>query len=164
MLNRFNFKLNKIDFKNNIKNEGIKSNNKMASKSLVKKIKADISKLSVNLSVESIDNLIFQDEKLTHLINIENYLSILIEEKIKHISLFGDKLNLLKKNINILKRNIDENIENLMYSYEILLDIMITKAEQLSILQEKKELISSMINIKDNNDLNSSLEIIVLTH
>lgn len=136
----------------------------MASKSLVKKIKADISKLSVNLSVESIDNLIFQDEKLTHLINIENYLSILIEEKIKHISLFGDKLNLLKKNINILKRNIDENIENLMYSYEILLDIMITKAEQLSILQEKKELISSMINIKDNNDLNSSLEIIILTH
>ena len=136
----------------------------MVSKSLVKKIKTDISKLSINLSFDYIDNLIFEDEKLIHLINIDNDLSILIEEKIKHMSLFGEKLNLLKKNINILKRNRDENIENLMYSYEILLDIMITKAEQLSILQEKKELISSMINIKDNNDLNSSLEIIVLTH
>ena len=51
-----------------------------------------------------------------------------------------------------------------MYSYEILLDIMIIKAEQLSILQEKKNLISSMINIKDNNDLTSSLEIIILTN
>ena len=60
----------------------------MASKSLLKKIKADISKLSVNLSIDTIDNLIFQDKKLTHLINIENYLSILIEEKINHMYLF----------------------------------------------------------------------------
>jgi hypothetical protein len=136
----------------------------MVSKSLVKKIKADISKLSVNLSVDSIDNIIFEDEKLIRLINIDNSLSILIEEKIKHMSLFGEKLNLFKKNINILKRNRDENIEKLMYSYEILLDIIMTKAEQLSMLQEKKELISSMINIKNNDDLNSSLEIIILTH
>jgi hypothetical protein len=63
-----------------------------------------------------------------------------------------------------VKRNRVENLEKVMYSYEILLDIMIIKAEQLSILQEKKNLISSMINIKDINDLTSSLEIIILTH
>ena len=136
----------------------------MSSKILIKKIKADICKLSVNLSVDSIDELIFQDKELTYLINLDNYLSILVEEKIKHISLFGEKLNSLKKNIKILKRNRVENLEKVMYSYEILLDIMIIKAEQLSILQEKKNLISSMINIKDNNDLTSSLEIIILTN
>ena len=49
----------------------------------------------------------------------------MIEQKIRHMSLFGDKLNELKKNISILKRSNDENLDNAMNSYETLLDIMI---------------------------------------
>ena len=67
------------------------------------------------------------------------------------------------KNIRILKRSNDENLDNAMNSYETLLDIMIIKAEDLSILQEKQNLIKTIIS-KKHYDLNNSLEIIILTH
>ena len=78
--------------------------------------------------------------------------------------MFGDKLNELKKNISILKRSNDENLDNAMNSYETLLDIMIIKAEDLSMLQEKQNLIKAIINSKKHYDLNSSLEIIILAN
>jgi hypothetical protein len=68
------------------------------------------------------------------------------------------------KNISILKRSNDENLDNAMNSYETLLDIMIIKAEDLSMLQEKQNLIKAIINSKKHYDLNSSLEIIILAN
>ena len=137
----------------------------MKSQSLIKRIRNDISTLSLtSLSIDKINNLIFQDKELEYLININNSLSYMIEQKIRHMSLFGDKLNELKKNISILKRSNDENLDNAMNSYETLLDIMIIKAEDLSMLQEKQNLIKAIINSKKHYDLNSSLEIIILAN
>jgi hypothetical protein len=137
----------------------------MKSQSLIKRIRNDISTLSLtSLSIDKIKNLIFQDKELEYLININNSLSYMIEQKIRHMSLFGDKLNELKKNISILKRSNDENLDNAMNSYETLLDIMIIKAEDLSMLQEKQNLIKAIINSKKHYDLNSSLEIIILAN
>lgn len=144
----------------------------MSSNSLIQRIQKDLSNIYLRSSIDTIDDLVFQDTKFEYLISINKYLSSIIEEKIKHMSLFGDKLNSLKKHINILKRNKDESLETTMYSYEILLDIMITKAEQLSILQEKQNFILSMIDKKNqhimnrslDSSLDSSLEIIIVNH
>jgi hypothetical protein len=136
----------------------------MSSLSLTKRIKEDLSQVSLNSFLIDKINIMVQDRELEYLIYINKCISNLIEQKIKHMTFLGDKLNALKKNITILKRSNDENLKNSIESYEILLDIMIIKAEHLSMLHDKQSFIASLIDRKKECEFNSSLEIIVLTH